>query len=101
MEIIAKANARRRPTHPGALLEEAVAATGLPRTEVAVRLGISRQYLYDLIDQKKPVSATVAARLGRFFGNGGGIWLRMQAAHDLWDAEQDKDVRKVKLLQGV
>jgi antitoxin HigA-1 len=101
METLAKSNARRRPTHPGALLEEAVAATGLPRTEVALRLGISRQHLYDLIDQKKPVSATVAARLGRFFGNGGGIWLRMQAAYDLWDAEQDKDVRKVKLLQRV
>ena len=98
MEIMAKASNRRRPSHPGALLEEAVEASGLARTEVASRLGISRQHLYDLIEQKKPVSATVAARLGRFFGNGGGIWLRMQAAHDLWVAERDTEVQKVKSL---
>lgn len=86
----------RPPTHPGALLREAVEATGLTRTEVAARLGVSRQHLYDVMDQRKPVSPTMAARLGRFFGNGGELWLRMQMAHDLWRAERDVDVLKVR-----
>ena len=36
-------------------------------------------------------------RLGRFCGNGAGFWLRVQAAHDLWHAEQKvrAEVRKI------
>jgi plasmid maintenance system antidote protein VapI len=30
----------------------------------------------------------MALRLGKFVGNGPAIWLRMQQAHDLWNAEQ-------------
>ncbi|CAA7613245.1 hypothetical protein [Magnetospirillum sp. UT-4] len=31
----------------------------------------------------------MAVRLGRFCGNGPGLWLRMQQAHDLWKAEEN------------
>jgi len=30
----------------------------------------------------------MAIRLGKFCGNGPGLWLRMQQAHDLWHASQ-------------
>jgi len=30
----------------------------------------------------------MALRLGRYCGNGPEIWLRLQDAHDLWEAEQ-------------
>jgi len=30
----------------------------------------------------------MAVRLGKFCGNGPQIWLRMQQAHDLWQAER-------------
>jgi len=30
----------------------------------------------------------MALRIGKFAGNGPGLWLRMQQAHDLWYAEQ-------------
>jgi plasmid maintenance system antidote protein VapI len=29
----------------------------------------------------------MAVRLGKFCGNGPGLWLRMQQAHDLWRVE--------------
>ena len=28
-------------------------------------------------------------RIGKFVGNGPGLWLRMQQTHDLWLAERD------------
>jgi plasmid maintenance system antidote protein VapI len=30
----------------------------------------------------------MAVRLGKFCGNGPGLWLRMQLAFDLWQAER-------------
>ena len=56
-EYIAKRNPNRCPSHPGALLREVVIpATGKTKTEIASMLGISRQHLYDILDEKKPVS---------------------------------------------
>lgn len=66
----------RCPSHPGALLDDIIPATGKTRVEIANLLGISRQQLYDIIREKKPVSPAVAARLGKMFGDGAAIWLR-------------------------
>ncbi len=35
----------------------------------------------------RPVTAELALRIGKFVGNGPGLWLRMQQAYDLWQAE--------------
>lgn len=100
-EYTAKRNANRCPTHPGELLrEDILPATGLGKSALAQALGISRQHLYDILNEKKPVSAEVAVRLGKAFGDGTGIWLRMQAAYDAWHAERSVDVRKVKLIRA-
>jgi addiction module HigA family antidote len=88
----------RCPSHPGALLEEVIPATGKSKTEIAGLLGISRQQLYDILREKKPVSPAVAARLGKLFGDGAAIWLRMQAAHDAWHAEREVDTSAIPTL---
>jgi addiction module HigA family antidote len=88
----------RCPTHPGALLDDIIPATGKTKVEIASLLGISRQQLYDIIREKKPVSPSVAARLGKMFGDGAAIWLRMQAAHDAWHAERETDVSAIPTL---
>ncbi|MGB8602358.1 MAG: HigA family addiction module antitoxin [Rhizomicrobium sp.] len=100
-EYTAKRNSDRCPTHPGALLrEDILPALGLPKAQVAQALGISRQHLYDILNEKKPVSPEVAARLGKAFGDGAGIWLRMQAAYDAWHAERSVDVSMVPVLNA-
>ena len=90
-ELIAHRNPNRRPTHPGALLHEVLDATGLPRTQIAERLGVSRQHLHDVLEERKRVSPNMAARLGRLFNCDDGLWLRMQIALDLWEAERDEE----------
>ena len=70
-EYVAKRDPKRCPTHPGELLREVVIpATGKTRREIAAMLGISRQHLYDILNERKPVSLTVAVRLGKLFGDG-------------------------------
>lgn len=90
----------RCPSHPGALLEDIIPATGKTKVEIAGLLGISRQQLYDILREKKPVSPTIAAKLGKLFGDGPGVWLRMQAAYDAWHAEREVDVSAIPTLDA-
>lgn len=72
------------PTHPGEVLrEDILPALGLLKMEIARRLGISRQTLYDILDEKQPVTPAMALRLGRFLGNDPDFWLNLQRDHDL------------------
>ena len=101
-EYTAVRNPDRCPSHPGALLrEDVIPATGKSKTEIADLLGISRQQLYDILREKKPVSANVAARLGKLFGDGTGPCLRMQGAYDAWHAEREVDLSGIPTLEVV
>jgi addiction module HigA family antidote len=73
----------RCPAHPGELLREIVPATGLAKAEIARLLGVSRQHLYDILGERKPVSPAVAVRLGKLFGDGAGVWIRMPSARSI------------------
>lgn len=100
-EYPAKRNPNRCPTHPGQLLrEDVIPATGRTKTEIASLLGISRQHLYDILEERKPVSPAVAVRLGKLFGDGPGIWIRMQAAYDTWQAQQLVDVSSIPTIHA-
>ena len=97
-EYAAKRDPSRCPTHPGELLREVIPATGKRKAEIAALLGISRQHLYDILRERKPVSPAVAVRLGKLFGDGTGVWLRMQAAHDTWRADRELVTAEVKKI---
>jgi len=77
------------PTHPGEFLREDVfPAIGEPVMTIAKKLGVTRQHLHRILAEKAPVTPDMAVRLGKFCGNGPGLWLRMQQAYDLWHAER-------------
>jgi addiction module HigA family antidote len=78
------------PMHPGELLrDEILPALARPKTEVAKLLGVSRQTLYDILDEKQPVTPIMALRLGKLCGNGPDLWLNLQKRYDLERAEQE------------
>lgn len=100
MNYAAKRNPTRCPVHPGALLrEDVIPATGYSKVAIAKMLGISRQHLYDILREAKPVSPVVAVRLGKLFGDGAAVWSRMQTAYDVWHAEREEDVSGIPTIR--
>ena len=89
--------------HPGELLrEDVLPSLGKPKTEIARLLGVSRQTLYDILDEKQPVTPATALRLGKLFGNGPELWINLQRAYDLVVAERElaAEIRKIPTLSA-
>jgi addiction module HigA family antidote len=78
----------RRPAHPGKVLKGIMREGAIPVARLARHLRISRQTLYDLMEERRAVSVDMAARLSLAFGNSARFWLNLQANHDAWSAER-------------
>ena len=79
----------RQPTHPGAILREDVLPDlGITVTAFAKAIHTSRQTAQLILAEKKSITPAMALKIGKFCGNGAGVWLRMQQAVDLYQAEK-------------
>ena len=89
------------PAHPGELLREIILpSVDASKTEIARAMNISRQTLYDILNEKQPVTAEMAVRLGKLFGNGARFWINLQRAYDLALAEKTVDVSTIPTLRA-
>lgn len=79
-----------QPTHPGAVLrEEVLPALRISVTGAATALGVSRQTLHNILSERTAISPEMAVRLGKLCGNGPVLWLNLQQAHHLRQAERN------------
>jgi len=76
------------PVHPGAFLAELLGELSISQTQLASALGVSAMRVSHLVNGKRAVTAEMALRLGRFFGQTPQYWLNLQARYDL-DLAQD------------
>ena len=67
---------------------------------MAEALGISRQTLYDILNEKRPVTAEMAVRFGKLFGNGARFWVNLQRSHDMAIAERMVDVSRIPTVEA-
>ena len=75
------------PPHPGGVVRrQCLAPLGLSVTRAAQGLGVTRQALSDLVNEKAGISVEMAFRLSKAFGASPETWLGMQMAYDLWQA---------------
>ncbi|MDI9240758.1 HigA family addiction module antitoxin [Lysobacter sp. LF1] len=75
---------RLYPMHPGELLRERyLVALNISVSELATHLHLPAKELEDVVNQRRPVSADMAARLARYFGGDAHTWLMVQADYDL------------------
>ena len=90
-----KRHASIRPSHPGEVIADGLQESGISKVDLAAALGVSRNTVYGLINQKQAVTAEMAVRLEAAFGSTAETWLNMQAAHDLWKARTAVDVSRL------
>ena len=76
-----------KPPHPGGVVRrQCLDPLGLSVTRAAQGLGVTRQALSDLVNEKAGISVEMAIRLSKAFGSSPETWLGMQMAYDLWQA---------------
>jgi addiction module HigA family antidote len=76
--------AMHSPPHPGRVVrQECIEPLGLTVAQAARALGVTRQTVDRLVNQRCGVSPEMALRLEAAFGGDASTWLAMQSAYDL------------------
>ena len=79
------------PPHPGEIVRhECLEPLGLSVTRAAKGLGVSRQTLSELVNERAGISVQMALRLSKSFGSTPETWLALQMAFDLAKARGAK-----------
>jgi len=88
----------KNPPHPGGVvLRQCIEPLGLTITDAADALGVTRNTLSELVNERRGISTEMAVRLSRVFGGTEEGWLVQQAQYDL--AQVHREHLKLKRLQ--
>ncbi|HBE01804.1 MAG: addiction module antidote protein, HigA family [Spirochaetes bacterium GWF1_41_5] len=74
--------------HPGEYLDDVLESREIKQRELADRMGITENYLSNLLHGKKPVGPDTAIKLERVLGISASIWNNLNANYKLFEAEQ-------------
>lgn len=87
----------KNPPHVGGLIRrEIIEPLGLSVTEAASVLGVTRQALSNLLNERTALSSDMALRIEKAFGPKMDHLMRMQLAFDLVEARRRETQIKVK-----
>lgn len=87
----------KNPPHPGRHVRyDCLEPLGLSVTDGAKVLKVTRQALNNLVNERSGISPDMAIRLSKAFGGSPDVWLAMQTAYDLAQAEQNANLIDVQ-----
>ena len=82
-----RTKAMQNPPHPGGMVKrQCLEPLGLPVTRAAEGLGVTRQALSELVNERTGVLRAMAIRPSKAFDSMRETWLGMQMADDHWQA---------------
>ncbi|HCB10991.1 MAG TPA: addiction module antidote protein, HigA family [Cyanobacteria bacterium UBA11991] len=89
------------PAHPGKILKTGyIDELHLSVAEVALKLGVSRKTIYDIINGKASITPAMALKIAKAFNSDAQFWLDLQTQYDLWQAKQTTNLDNVQVLYG-
>lgn len=78
--------------HPGEYLEELLEARGMSQAELAIRLGISRKHISNVVNGKASITVDLAQALEKVFNDySAKYWLSIQNSFDIIQQKQKTD----------
>jgi addiction module HigA family antidote len=87
----------KNPPHPGRIVrEDCLEPLGLTVTSGARILGVSRQALNNIVNQRAGISPEMAIRMAKAFGSTPQTWLRLQSNYDLAQALKSESKIRVR-----
>ncbi|MEI8389804.1 MAG: HigA family addiction module antitoxin [bacterium] len=91
----------KNPPHPGKILkQECLEPLGLSITEAALKLGISRTTLSEIVNGKSGISSLMALKLAKAFNTTPEFWINMQSHYDLAQARKTANLDDVQVMYG-
>ncbi len=88
--------AMKTPPHPGRIVrQECLEPLGLSVTDAARALGVSRNAISELVNERRGISPEMAIRLAKAFGSSARVWAGLQLDYDMAVALQTADRIKV------
>ena len=76
------------PIHPGEILADELEEIGLNASQLAQKIGVPENRIYQIVRGQRNITADTALRLGKFFNTGPELWLNLQKAYELDVARQ-------------
>jgi len=89
------------PIHPGEILDDELKEIGMNGAELAERLNVPANRVYQILKGKRSITADTAMRLGQFFGTGPEIWVNLQKSYELDVVRrmEGKDIKSITPYQ--
>jgi antitoxin HigA-1 len=90
---------KRAPSHPGEILrEEFLGPMRISQVELAEKLKIPFQRVNQIVREKRSVTPDTAMRLAKVLGTSVELWLNLQLAWDLYQAQHSPKAREIDQL---
>jgi antitoxin HigA-1 len=87
----------KNSVHPGRIVKhDCLEALDLSVTAAAKVLGVTRQTLNNIVNEKTGISPEMAIRLSKAFGSTPESWLQMQVNYDLAEARRHESKIRVR-----
>lgn len=81
---------KRKPQSVGEILRiEFLEPMGIKNSELADRLGVHRNTISNLLNNKTALTPELAAKLSAAFNNTAEFWLNIQNANDIWQTKHN------------
>ena len=94
--IISKAMANKEinPSHPGEVIKDELIARRIHQKEFAKRIGVPYTMFNDILNERRPLSATMALLVESALGISADLLMGMQAEYTMFNARRDANIKR-------